>query len=71
MTHPGELLKRNGLYAGKELGQNFLSNVITSYSIHYTKLYEKLLRCEAQKNLQPEHTKVCEDCKFFCNAADG
>ncbi len=26
MTHPGELLKRAQLYAGKEMGQNFLSN---------------------------------------------
>lgn len=33
MTHPGELLKRNGLYAGKELGQNFLSNPATARMI--------------------------------------
>lgn len=33
MTHPGELLKRNGLYAGKELGQNFLSNPATASMI--------------------------------------
>ena len=33
MTHPGELLKRNGLYAGKELGQNFLSNPATAQMI--------------------------------------
>ncbi len=26
MTHPGQILKANNLYAGKELGQNFLSN---------------------------------------------
>jgi 16S rRNA (adenine1518-N6/adenine1519-N6)-dimethyltransferase len=26
MTHPGELLKREKIYAGKELGQNFLVN---------------------------------------------
>lgn len=26
MTHPGQLLKQNNLYAGKELGQNFLSD---------------------------------------------
>ncbi|MBU8912158.1 MAG: 16S rRNA (adenine(1518)-N(6)/adenine(1519)-N(6))-dimethyltransferase RsmA, partial [Desulfobacterales bacterium] len=26
MTHPGQLLKQRELYAGKELGQNFLSN---------------------------------------------
>ena len=26
MIHPGQLLKSHGLYAGKELGQNFLSN---------------------------------------------
>ncbi len=26
MTHPGQLLKQAGLFAGKELGQNFLSN---------------------------------------------
>lgn len=33
MTHPGELLKRNGLFAGKELGQNFLSNPATAQMI--------------------------------------
>ncbi|WP_035237123.1 16S rRNA (adenine(1518)-N(6)/adenine(1519)-N(6))-dimethyltransferase RsmA [Desulfobacter vibrioformis] len=33
MTHPGELLKRNGVYAGKELGQNFLSNPATARMI--------------------------------------
>ncbi|WP_321494656.1 16S rRNA (adenine(1518)-N(6)/adenine(1519)-N(6))-dimethyltransferase RsmA [uncultured Desulfobacter sp.] len=33
MTHPGELLKRSGLYAGKELGQNFLSNPATAQMI--------------------------------------
>jgi len=33
MTHPGELLKKNGLYAGKELGQNFLSNPATAQMI--------------------------------------
>ena len=33
MTHPGELLKRNGLYAGKELGQNFLSHPGTAQMI--------------------------------------
>ncbi|NWH03655.1 16S rRNA (adenine(1518)-N(6)/adenine(1519)-N(6))-dimethyltransferase RsmA [Desulfobacter latus] len=33
MTHPGELLKKNGLYAGKELGQNFLSNPATACMI--------------------------------------
>ncbi|WDP91359.1 MAG: ribosomal RNA small subunit methyltransferase A [Desulfobacter sp.] len=33
MTHPGELLKRNNLYAGKELGQNFLSNPATAQMI--------------------------------------
>ena len=33
MTHPGELLKRNSLYAGKELGQNFLSNPATAQMI--------------------------------------
>jgi len=33
MTHPGELLKKNGLYAGKELGQNFLSNPSTAQMI--------------------------------------
>ena len=26
MTHPGQLLKQSKLYAGKELGQNFLAN---------------------------------------------
>ncbi len=30
MTHPGQLLKQNGLYAGKELGQNFLSDSNTA-----------------------------------------
>lgn len=33
MTHPGELLKQNNLYAGKELGQNFLSNPATAQMI--------------------------------------
>jgi len=33
MTHPGELLKRNNLYAGKEMGQNFLSNPATAQMI--------------------------------------
>jgi len=33
MTHPGELLKRHRLYAGKELGQNFLSNPATARMI--------------------------------------
>ena len=33
MTHPGELLKRGNLYAGKELGQNFLSNPATARMI--------------------------------------
>lgn len=33
MTHPGELLKKNGVYAGKELGQNFLSNPATAQVI--------------------------------------
>lgn len=33
MTHPGQLLKQNGLYAGKELGQNFLSNPATAQMI--------------------------------------
>ncbi|MCG8616995.1 MAG: 16S rRNA (adenine(1518)-N(6)/adenine(1519)-N(6))-dimethyltransferase RsmA [Desulfobacterales bacterium] len=33
MTHPGELLKRGNLYAGKELGQNFLSNPATAQMI--------------------------------------
>lgn len=33
MTHPGELLKKNGIYAGKELGQNFLSNPATAQMI--------------------------------------
>jgi len=28
-------------------------------------LGENLPRCKAQKNFQPEHTKVCEDWKFF------
>ncbi len=30
MTHPGQLLKENKLYAGKELGQNFLSDPNTA-----------------------------------------
>lgn len=33
MTHPGELLKREKLYAGKELGQNFLSDPGTARMI--------------------------------------
>ncbi len=33
MTHPGELLKQSGLYAGKEMGQNFLSNPATAQMI--------------------------------------
>lgn len=33
MTHPGELLKKSGLYAGKELGQNFLSHPTTAQMI--------------------------------------
>ncbi len=33
MTHPGQLLKENKLYAGKELGQNFLSDPNTARSI--------------------------------------
>ncbi|MBU1341632.1 MAG: ribosomal RNA small subunit methyltransferase A [Proteobacteria bacterium] len=33
MTHPGQLLKQNNLYAGKELGQNFLSNPGTARMI--------------------------------------
>jgi 16S rRNA (adenine1518-N6/adenine1519-N6)-dimethyltransferase len=33
MTHPGQLLKQAGLYAGKELGQNFLSNPGTAKMI--------------------------------------
>ena len=33
MTHPGELLKQANLYAGKELGQNFLSSPATSQMI--------------------------------------
>jgi 16S rRNA (adenine1518-N6/adenine1519-N6)-dimethyltransferase len=33
MTHPGQLLKANRLYAGKELGQNFLSDPNTADSI--------------------------------------
>ncbi|WP_319576577.1 16S rRNA (adenine(1518)-N(6)/adenine(1519)-N(6))-dimethyltransferase RsmA [uncultured Desulfobacter sp.] len=33
MTHPGELLKKNGVYAGKELGQNFLSSPATAQMI--------------------------------------
>ncbi|NOX35379.1 MAG: ribosomal RNA small subunit methyltransferase A [Deltaproteobacteria bacterium] len=33
MTHPGQLLKQKRLYAGKELGQNFLSNPGTARMI--------------------------------------
>jgi len=33
MTHPGELLKREKLYAGKEMGQNFLSSPATAEMI--------------------------------------
>ena len=33
MTHPGQLLKTENLYAGKELGQNFLSNPATAEMI--------------------------------------
>ena len=33
MTHPGQLLKNGKLYAGKELGQNFLSNPETAKMI--------------------------------------
>jgi len=33
MTHPGQLLKKMQLYAGKELGQNFLSNPGTAKMI--------------------------------------
>jgi len=33
MTHPGQLLKQAGLYAGKELGQNFLSDPNTARMI--------------------------------------
>lgn len=33
MTHPGQLLKEAKLYAGKELGQNFLSNPDTARMI--------------------------------------
>ena len=33
MTHPGQLLKNGKLYAGKELGQNFLSNPETARMI--------------------------------------
>ncbi|MCP4673287.1 MAG: ribosomal RNA small subunit methyltransferase A, partial [Desulfobacula sp.] len=33
MTHPGQLLKNANLYAGKELGQNFLSNPATAQMI--------------------------------------
>ncbi len=33
MTHPGELLKKNSLYAGKEMGQNFLSSPATAQMI--------------------------------------
>lgn len=33
MTHPGQLLKNGNLYAGKELGQNFLSNPETAKMI--------------------------------------
>lgn len=33
MTHPGQLLRREKLYAGKEMGQNFLSNPNTARTI--------------------------------------
>jgi 16S rRNA (adenine1518-N6/adenine1519-N6)-dimethyltransferase len=33
MTHPGQVLKREKLYAGKEMGQNFLSNPGTAQMI--------------------------------------
>ncbi|PIE61078.1 MAG: ribosomal RNA small subunit methyltransferase A [Desulfobacterales bacterium] len=33
MTHPGKLLKQNNLYAGKELGQNFLCDPKTAQMI--------------------------------------
>lgn len=33
MTHPGQLLKQNKIYAGKELGQNFLSDPSTARMI--------------------------------------
>ncbi len=33
MTHPGQLLKQAGIYAGKELGQNFLSDPNTARMI--------------------------------------
>jgi 16S rRNA (adenine1518-N6/adenine1519-N6)-dimethyltransferase len=33
MTHPGQLLKKEKLYAGKEMGQNFLSNPETAQMI--------------------------------------
>ncbi|MDM8535120.1 rRNA adenine N-6-methyltransferase family protein [Desulfobacterales bacterium HSG17] len=33
MTYPGQLLKQEQLYAGKELGQNFLSNPATAQMI--------------------------------------
>ncbi len=33
MTHPGQLLKSKNLYAGKELGQNFLSDPATAQMI--------------------------------------
>ncbi|WP_457552622.1 16S rRNA (adenine(1518)-N(6)/adenine(1519)-N(6))-dimethyltransferase RsmA [Desulfobacula sp.] len=33
MTHPGQLLKENHLYAGKEMGQNFLANPGTAKMI--------------------------------------
>lgn len=33
MTHPGELLKQADLYAGKEMGQNFLSSPATAQMI--------------------------------------
>ena len=33
ITHPGQLLKDNNLYANKELGQNFLSNPATGQMI--------------------------------------
>ncbi len=33
MTHPGQILKREKLYAGKEMGQNFLSDPATAQMI--------------------------------------
>lgn len=47
MTHPGQLLKENQLYAGKELGQNFLSNPGTARMI-------------VEKTGISEHTRVLE-----------